>query len=996
MKNRKPIISIFLFAGINVATLVAQSMGNIPSVPPSPNAANLGLYGEVPIDYYTGTPNINIPLYTVKNGDIEFDIGLSYHILSNKVEDEASWVGLGWSLNAGGVITRVMRGFSDIRHNGVTDQQYLTDPPATWCTPIGNDLDNFYYNFMGYSGQFVLSGEGIKEIKQSDMKIALIDYEGTGFIITAPDGTTYEFRQKEYTETISVLSGIGTLAYLYPSSWYLTKISSPTKRVVTFNYSTDSYSSIKCLISETINSGRSINVSPKPYDVSYDDWEDTMDFLFGFNGDPNTQYWEISSTTANYINKYLTSIDFGAGTIDFNTIDRTDLTSVEGGNIPQALSEITITENSNNEVVRKINFLTSYFNPEPGINSPNYKRLKLDGIYESANNEIGKRYSFEYNTDINLPKKNSNDKDYWGFYNGAGNADNSTIDQRNQRPNSVYSSANLLTKITYPTGGTVSFEYQGNTFAPKSLLTGGAGNRIYRITTNDGNGSNTKKYEYLTEGPTPSTSGKLITEVCNVYDLWSLGKFGIYGQNEYHICYYDVTYRSITNSNCLSLGDASGGNFVGYDRVTEYFGENGEAGVTVRCYENEEIQAQQDVFPFWPRQVPFENGLIKSRIDYEKRNGAFVPVMEQVYTYSESGLDSIAGESHHPFTRDYRTGTPCLGTANPYEYTIYSKWIYPSQTTTKTYNKDDPRTFVETKTKYYYESPHHKQLTKTEKYVGENDLIETIKYRYPVDHDSIADLTSVERDPLVEMADQHIVGDVVEREEIRDGLTKRTRINYSILEKNVVLPKNVVEKNGLNQSFTTLRLMDYDTSTFVIRDFMGPDKIRSSYIWDKRGDNIIAKVQNSDNEHVYYSSFEEDEYSEKEKTGSKTGIRYMPINTNYTVPKVFPSGNYFLTYFWRETIDDPWTLIRETKELTGQGNISTTKNIGHIDELRVYPENALMVTYCYVPLVGLSSTTDVNNITTYYEYDYLGRLSYIKDNDKNILKRYDYHYKLGE
>lgn len=80
---------------------------------PSPNAAALGEYGDFPVSYHTGVPNISIPIYTLTEGSLQFLISLSYHSSGIQVDEVASWVGLGWSLNAGGVITRMINGTPD-------------------------------------------------------------------------------------------------------------------------------------------------------------------------------------------------------------------------------------------------------------------------------------------------------------------------------------------------------------------------------------------------------------------------------------------------------------------------------------------------------------------------------------------------------------------------------------------------------------------------------------------------------------------------------------------------------------------------------------------------------------------------------------------------------------------------------------------------------------------------------------------------------------------
>lgn len=71
-------------------------------IPPSPNAAALGKFGSMPVSLHTGTPNISIPLYTLRGRELAVPISLDYHASGIKLEEVASNVGLGWSLSAGG------------------------------------------------------------------------------------------------------------------------------------------------------------------------------------------------------------------------------------------------------------------------------------------------------------------------------------------------------------------------------------------------------------------------------------------------------------------------------------------------------------------------------------------------------------------------------------------------------------------------------------------------------------------------------------------------------------------------------------------------------------------------------------------------------------------------------------------------------------------------------------------------------------------------------
>src|SRR5688572_18477989 len=82
-------------------------------IPPSPDAAALGKYGEWPVDLCNGLVKIEIPLYTIKSRILQLPVSLSYHPSGIRVNDISSWVGLGWVLNAGGVVSRSVRGKMD-------------------------------------------------------------------------------------------------------------------------------------------------------------------------------------------------------------------------------------------------------------------------------------------------------------------------------------------------------------------------------------------------------------------------------------------------------------------------------------------------------------------------------------------------------------------------------------------------------------------------------------------------------------------------------------------------------------------------------------------------------------------------------------------------------------------------------------------------------------------------------------------------------------------
>ena len=102
---------LFLF----VACISILGYAQAPDYPQvfSPDAAELGKYGKIPVNYFNGLPSITIPLKEFRAKNYTLPIYLSYHASGNRPENHPGWVGQGWSLHAGGCINRIIRGQKD-------------------------------------------------------------------------------------------------------------------------------------------------------------------------------------------------------------------------------------------------------------------------------------------------------------------------------------------------------------------------------------------------------------------------------------------------------------------------------------------------------------------------------------------------------------------------------------------------------------------------------------------------------------------------------------------------------------------------------------------------------------------------------------------------------------------------------------------------------------------------------------------------------------------
>lgn len=506
MKERFLILLLTLLAN----AVFAQGFKKV--VGPSPEASSFSKYTDIPVSNYTGIPNIAIPIYTIKTSDITVPISFSYYSGGIRVDEEASRVGLGWTLNAGGLISRSVNGIDDFKPGngylnnavpgyldaGVTSYlqaggstMMLTDGAANPTINLGGNMTNlsgflpgpgdtedtwndmepdvFSYNFNGYSGKFTIKkNKDVVKENQDAIKIKLLNNDGTSWQITTPDGIRYLF---DKIEKARFQSTAGTFDE-YITSWYLTKIINLSGTEINFTYLDNGIYTIKSY--SNLNEKYILAVKPLN-DVAL------TTSLKPNQGTRTTAYPALKT----YNQILLNAISFPSGSLNFEYQTRIDLIG------DSRLSKVVLKNKSGNTTL-SFDLNQDYFtanslggsitDPEVGMNQDIFnKRLKLVSLVKKDPNGIpDQKFSFSYE-ETSLPSKKSFARDYWGFFNGQ-HSNNTFLTNTvykdpfnpsttlslstgaNREPSATYCKAFLLKQMIHPTGGSTNFEYESNDY----------------------------------------------------------------------------------------------------------------------------------------------------------------------------------------------------------------------------------------------------------------------------------------------------------------------------------------------------------------------------------------------------------------------------------------------------------------------------------------------------------------------------------------------------
>lgn len=432
--------------------------------PAAPTAASLGRYGNHPVDLSTGLVPLSISLYEVNCGTLSVPIRLTYHGGGVKVEQDATWVGLGWDLEFGGSVVRTVNGFVDELEN------YSNVPSAANISYqlANNDFSNygtiyslacrstihqysfrpdlFSYNVQGHSGSFFIDGTGgVHPISHEPISGMLNggQHPVAPLYLVTPEGTICRFNESEKT---SVSGDHGTIDQ-YPSTYYVsTIVSADGGDTIRYEYQgSGQYSKQLSSYLEGLYTSPGVSgvqscppvVNPLPVPRSY-----------------STRTLITNTVKPQYIY-------FRGGRVRFVLADGLYTNGINTGCKRLDRIDIQVHSNSGYTTIRSFCFF--------------YTRDSHDRPYLQSVWKVGQPTklelvaSFEYYN--GLPAQNSNSIDYWGFFNGKANESRLPrtwllgtrfVGTANRTPDEEYAKCGSLKLITYPTGGSTEFLWELN------------------------------------------------------------------------------------------------------------------------------------------------------------------------------------------------------------------------------------------------------------------------------------------------------------------------------------------------------------------------------------------------------------------------------------------------------------------------------------------------------------------------------------------------------
>jgi hypothetical protein len=454
--------------------------------------------------------------------DINFDLALKYHA-GVGANDRASDVGLGWSLFAGGSVSRTVRGLPDeiyfntvneqkigIHHNTNTNvknnyyyfiqnivSQHQNDyKPLNTLTPqdinIGNEFlwevantnkydtehDLWQFNFMGNTGRFFIK----KNLLTNQLEIIPLDdyrvrifiefetinnnpYIPKNLIIYDTNGIKYIFDIKEISR--NKFSSSNTYAVEesninfngFSVGTQTTQSVSADKDFISSFHLSKIFDSNDNLIMEYIYDNAN-NYVESFTNMSFTKNEIDRDMMASFN--QCKSFPPLESITNSSTTVKIKKIDY----IDVKGFSKIYFEYIKGRN------DSNINLKTETAFLKSITIKDVFFNDVKKYQfdytysvKPDYvgSRMMLNKIEEVSGSQLLLKNSFYYKNNTYDDTLYQIGKDYWGYFNLFLKCENTTKNHRKVSPD--YCTTDLLEKIIHATKGTTVFEFESNNFS---------------------------------------------------------------------------------------------------------------------------------------------------------------------------------------------------------------------------------------------------------------------------------------------------------------------------------------------------------------------------------------------------------------------------------------------------------------------------------------------------------------------------------------------------
>lgn len=1020
-------------------------------VPTSPNVASLGKFGDYKVSYFSGLPEISIPIYEIKSGSISIPITLSYHAAGVKPTDVASWVGLGWALSAGGHISRSVKKLPDELYY----YSNVLNANASECTDFGylNDLalgykdsepDIFSFNYPGGgSGKFILSQGGAApyQIPASAKVVKPYFTGGTygsfpKFEIIDESGMLYRFGTSSQggtsTEYTSSTTG-GAPQINATTAWNLMDVVAPNSNDQVFF----SYQDVGT--ATTWDKSYSYTVMQSCYSVA-------ASCPFPYDNLQNV----TSSSTINQQGVHF--ITFKNGKVEF--VLNNDLRS--DNQQMHSLDRINIYSLVNGTYIlqKTAKFVYSYFTLASGSTS----FLKLDAVQFLDNTgKLIQQYKLTYHTNsfswdgsrANFP----NARDLWGYFNGAyentdlilpktigfqqstssapgtltfGGGVRRTVDP-------TYSKEGVLKQITFPTGGYTLFDFEQNQYLDDNgnpALAGGL--RIKQITDSDGSGASPmiRTFKYGQD----ETGNGIPNFHSSQLNSFTTGKY----RNEdcdKQIHYDFTTYNAVTYN--MDSFDQSP---VMYPYVTEYLGTPGSInGKTIYEFDNGQPPGDIDNsrIPFTSRfyrdSFFWKRGHLTKKKVYD--NASHLLSKQEIIYANYRATDTYlvglgVGQYAIGFTNSCGINYYCIterGDQIVSNTLVYTKFYQTSgvmlqtQVNDYTYENGNENNYVMKQTFTTYDGVNlvPTQNATTGRTPSEQ-LVTVSKYPFQLSPPASSTGNAL---GIYMLNQKNIVASPMEiytylqntdgtNQRIISGQVTTYRANEA--NSQYVVPDKIylwesaqpvslsgytaLAINGTNSGVTLdanqkarVTMVSYDTYGNLLSASKINDPV-TSYLYGYNSALPIAEATNAQNAtgvvEFFYESFEENNGSNVVSDASVAHSGKRYQNGTYTATFVPPNGRGYVIEYWYRN-GSVWQQAKVA--YTGSGMVLNSGTA--IDDVRIYPSDAQVKSYTYDPVMGMTSAIDASGYMKLYDYDGFGRLKRIRNEKGNVEKQFLYNYK---